>query len=72
MQYYNSLLGTCTIVKSCINAAAYVQYFPLFGQASIQDRLIFKTGLCTAVGQLLAAYTAQSVNAESQHRVFYT
>ena len=41
--------------------------FPLFGQAPIQDRLIFKTGLCTEVVQLLAAYTVQSMHVGIQH-----
>ena len=39
----------------------------LFGQASIRDRLIIKTGLCAAVVQLLAVYTVQSIHAEIQH-----
>ena len=55
----------CT-VKSCIKAAAYGQFFHFSG------RLLYKTSLCTAVVQLLAAYTVQSMHAESQHRVFYT
>ena len=53
-------------VKSCIKAAVYVQFFHFSG------RLLHKTGLCAAVVQLLAAYTVQSMHAESQHCVFYT
>ena len=41
--------------------------FLLFVQASIRNRLIFKTGLCAAVVQLLAAYTVQSMHAGIQH-----
>ena len=44
--------------------------FRLFGQASIRDRFIFKTGLCAAVVQLLAAYTVQSMHAKIQHPCF--
>ena len=39
----------------------------LFGQASIRDRHIIKTGLRAAVVQLLAAYTVQSLHAGIQH-----
>ena len=41
--------------------------FQLFGQASIRDRLICKTGLCAAVVQLLAVHTVQSMHAGIQH-----
>ena len=36
-------------------------------QAYIQDRLIFKTGLCAAVVQLLAAYTVHNMHIGIQH-----
>ena len=36
-------------------------------QAYIQDRLIFKTGLCAAVVQLLAAYTVQNMRTGIEH-----
>ena len=66
-----------------MTAAVYVQFFHFSGrllyktgfytrQASIQDRLLYKTGLWAAVVQLLAAYTVQSMHAESQRCVFYT
>ena len=48
-------------VKSCIKAMAYVHFFDFSG------RLLYKTGLCAAVVQLLAAYTVQSVHAGIQH-----
>ena len=52
-------------VKSCIKAAVYVQFFHVSG------RLLYKTGLCAAVVQLLAAYTVQSMHAESTPYVLY-
>ena len=48
-------------VKSCIKAAAYVHFFDFSG------RLLYETGLCAAVVQLLAAYTVQSMYAGIQH-----
>ena len=41
--------------------------FSTFWQASVRDRLIFKTGLCASVVQLLAAYTVQSMHTWTQH-----
>ena len=48
-------------VKSCIKAAAYVHFFDFPG------RLLYETGLCAAVVQLLAAYTVQSMHAGLRH-----
>ena len=48
-------------VKYYIKAAAYVHFFDFSG------RLLYETGLCAAVVQLLAAYTMQSMYAEIQH-----
>ena len=36
-------------------------------QASIQDMLIFKTDICAAVVQLLAAYTVQNMHTGIEH-----
>ena len=54
-------------VKSCIKAAAYVHFFDFSGRLLYETGLYSKTGLCTAVVQLLAAYTVQSMHAGIQH-----
>ena len=48
-------------VKYCTKAAAYVHFFDFSG------RLLYETGLCAAVVQLLAAYTVQGTHAGIQH-----
>ena len=48
-------------VKSCLKAAAYVHFLDVSG------RLLYETGLCAAVVQLLAAGTVQSMHAGIQH-----
>ena len=48
-------------VKSCMKATAYVHFLDFLG------RLLYETGLCAAVVQLLAACTMQNMHAGIQH-----
>ena len=70
MTYWETVCQCITYtVKSCIKAAAYEHFFDISGRILYKTGkiIIFKTGLCAAVVQLLAACTVQSMHAVIQH-----